>query len=209
MRAALAVVASVVVALLVGCGSTSSPEAPKLLSRAEADARTVVPFTRGVRLDKAGRIADVTFKAPAVVDPQMSWLKLGLRMQGADQKPVSDAADRLRRGAFQTRIRLERVDGSTPVPMPLSRSSDDGRGWQKLPHDGRVERLFQDSVDTYPLEQAGLLSQDMFYEVLQIADAGLIDPGRYRVTVDVVEDRPEFEGMQAEFIAAYYSIGKK
>ena len=93
--------------------------------------------------------------------------------------------------------------------MPLSRSSDDGRGWQKLPHDGRVERLFQYSVDTYPLEQAGLLSQDMFYEVLQIADAGLIDPGRYRVTVDVVEDRPEFEGMQAEFIAAYYSRGKK
>ena len=106
MRAALAVVASVVVALLVGCGSTSSPEAPKLLTRAEADARTVVPFTRGMRLDKAGRIVDVTFEAPAVVDPQMSWLKLGLRMQGADQKPISDAADRLRRGAFQTRIRL-------------------------------------------------------------------------------------------------------
>ncbi|MEN5286593.1 hypothetical protein ABE494_11710 [Stenotrophomonas lactitubi] len=208
MRAARAVVASVVLVLLVGCGSTSSPEAPKLLTRAEADARTVVPFTRGVRLEKAGRIVDVTFEAPAAVDPQMSWLKLGLRMQGAEQKAVSEAAERLRRAEFQTRIHLERVDMAKPSPIPLSRSSDDGRGWQKLPQDGRVERLFQDSVDAYPLEQAGLHSQDMFYEVLQIADAGLIDPGRYRVTVDIVEDRPEFEGMQVEFIAAYYSLGK-
>ena len=208
MRAVRAVVASVLLALLVGCGSTSSPEAPKLLTRAEADARTVVPFTRGVRLDKAGRIVDVTFEAPAAVDPQMSWLKLGLRMQGAEQKAVSEAAERLRRAEFQTRIHLERVDMAKPSPIPLSRSSDDGRGWQKLPQDGRVERLFQDSVDAYPLEQAGLHSQDMFYEVLQIADAGLIDPGRYRVTVDIVEDHPEFEGMQVEFIAAYYSLGK-
>ncbi|OUL17087.1 hypothetical protein B0X78_01935 [bacterium AM6] len=150
MRAVRAVVASVVLALLVGCGSTSSPEAPKLLTRAEADARTVVPFTRGVRLDKAGRIVDVTFEAPAVVDPQMSWLKLGLRMQGAEQKAVSEAAERLRRAEFQTRIHLERVDMAKPSPIPLSRSSDDGRGWQKLPQDGRVERLFQDSVDAIP-----------------------------------------------------------
>jgi len=208
MRAVRAVVASVLLALLVGCGSTSSPEAPKLLTRAEADARAVVPFTRGVRLDKAGRIVDVTFEAPAAVDPQMSWLKLGLRMQGSEQKAVSEAAERLRRAEFQTRIHLERVDMAKPSPIPLSRSSDDGRGWQKLPQDGRVERLFQDSVDAYPLVQAGLQSEDMFYEVLQIADAGLIDPGRYRVTVDIVEDRPEFEGMQVEFIAAYYSLGK-
>lgn len=209
MRAMRVLGALAALSLLVGCGLFSPPpEPPKLLTRAEADARTVVPFTRGVRLDKAGRIVDVTFDAPAVVDPQMSWLKLGLRVQGADSMPVSKAAERLRQGKFQTRIHLERVDGATPVPMPLSRSTDDGRGWQKIPQDGHVERLFQDSVDTYPLEQAGLLSQDLFYEVMQIADAGLIDPGRYRVTVDVVEDRPEFEGMQAEFIAAYYSLGK-
>lgn len=208
MRAVRAVAASVVLALLVGCGSTSSSEAPKLLTRAEADARSVVPFTRGVRLDKAGRIVDVTFEAPAVVDPQMTWLKLGLRMQGAEQEAVSGAAERLRRSEFQTRIHLERVDGEKPLPIPLSRSTNDGRGWQNLPQDGRVERLFQDSVDAYPLVQAGLQSEDMFYEVLQIADAGLIDPGRYRVTVDIVEDRPEFEGMQVEFIAAYYSLGK-
>jgi len=209
MRAVHVLGAMAVLSLLVGCGlSSSQPEPPKLLTRTEADARTVVPFTRGVRLDKAGRIVDVTFDAPAVVDPKMPWLKLGLRVQGPDSTPVSEAADRLRRGEFQTRIHLERVGGATLAPMPLSRPSDDGRGWQKLTHDGRVERLFQASVDTYPLEQAGLQSKDMFYQILEIADAGLIDPGRYRVTVDVVEDRPEFGGMQAEFIAAYYSLGK-
>jgi len=87
MRVVLAVVASAALALLVGCGSASPPaDVPKLLTRAEAEARTVVPFTRGVRLDKAGRIVDVTFEAPAVVDPQMSWLKLGLKCRGLSRR---------------------------------------------------------------------------------------------------------------------------
>lgn len=204
-----AILASAAIALIVGCGSASPPaEAPKPLTRAEADARNMVPFTRGVRLDKAGRIVDVTFDAPAVVDPQMSWLKLGLRLHGAEQKPVSQATENLRQGVLQARIVLQRLDGSGAKIIPLSRPSSGGRSMQVLPEGGYVERLSPGGVDSYPLEQAGLKSKDVFYLVLQIADAGLIDAGRYRVTLDLLEDRPDLEDVQPEFIAAYYSLGK-
>ncbi|WP_313139243.1 hypothetical protein [Stenotrophomonas sp.] len=208
MRAVRAVVASAALALLVGCGSGSSPEAPKLLTRAEADARTVVPFTRGVRLDKAGRIVDVTFDAPAVVDPQMPWLKLGLRLQGQDEEALSKAADSLREGALKVRVHLDRLDRKNAGAVILSRSSDDGRDWVPIPNDGHVDRVSPATVDTYPLIEAGLHSRDVSYRTLEMADAGLIDAGRYRVTVDAVDDRPEFRNLQVEFIAAYYSLGK-
>lgn len=208
MRAVRAVVASAALALLVGCGSGSSAEAPKLLTRAEADARNVVPFTRGVRLDKAGRIVDVTFDAPAVVDPQMPWLKLGLRLQGQDEEALSKAADGLREGALKLRIHLERVGAAGAEPIILSVPSSDGRSMVPLPADGLVNRVSLGTVDIFPLERAGLLTGEYAYQVLQIADAGLIDAGRYRVTVDAVEDRPEYRNLQMEFIAAYYSLGK-
>ena len=209
MRPVRVLCASAVLVLLAGCGLFSPPpEPPKLLTRAEADARSVVPFTRGVRLDKAGRIVDVTFDAPAAVDPQMSWLKLGLRLQGAEQKPVSEATENLRQGVLKARIVLQRLDDSGPKVIPLSRPSSGGRGMQVLPEGGYVERLSPGGVDSYPLEQAGLKSKDVFYLMLQIADAGLIDAGRYRVTLDLLEDRPDLKDVQPEFIAAYYSLGK-
>lgn len=208
MRAVRAVVASAALALLVGCGNGSSPEAPKLLTRAEADARTVVPFTRGVRLDKAGRIVDVTFDAPAVVDPQMPWLKLGLRLYGQESKGPSVVDDRVRDGGLKLRIYLERVGPAGAEPIILSVPSSDGRSMVPLPADGLVNRVSPGTVDIFPLERAGLLTGEYAYQVLQIADAGLIDAGRYRVTVDAVDDRPEYRNLQMEFIAAYYSLGK-
>lgn len=209
MRPVRVLCASAVLVLLAGCGLFSPPpEPPKLLTRAEADARTVVPFTRGVRLDKAGRIVDVTFDAPAVVDPEMPWLKLGLRLYGQEPNAPSDVADRVREGGLKLRIHLERVGAAGADPVVLSRPSNDGRSMVPLPEDGRVDRVSLSTVDIFPLERAGLFPREDSYWLLQIADAGLIDAGRYRVTVDAVDDRPEYRNLQIEFIAAYYSLGK-
>jgi len=196
-------------ALLAGCGLFSPPpEPPKLLTRAEADARTEVPFTRGVRLDKAGRIVDVTFDAPAVADPEMPWLKLGLRLYGQEPNAPPDVADKVREGGLKLQIHLERVGAASAEPIVLSRPSNDGRSMVPLPADGLVNRVYAGSVNIFPLKRAGLYYGDDSYRVLEIADAGLIDAGRYRVTVDAVDDRPEYSNLQIEFIAAYYSLGK-
>lgn len=208
MRAALAVVASVVVALLVGCGSTSSPEAPKLLTRAEADARTVVPFTRDVRLDKAGRIVDVTFDLPPAVPPAIPSLKIGFRLQAEEVKPLLAEAERIKGVGLPARVRLERLDGDRATSVRLMTTAPGGRSMEPLPPDGHVGKLVQGKVESGMLIEAGLYSQDVSYHMLQLADAGLLDAGRYHLTVDLLEDRPQLNDISAELIVGFQLLGK-
>lgn len=208
MRVALAVVASVVVALLVGCGSTSSPEAPKLLSRAEADARTVVPFTRGMRLDKAGRIVDVTFEAPKPEPPASPTLIIGLRSEGKEPAEARAVTDRIQRDGLRARVQLERLDTSSPEPIPLWRVSDDGRSQVKLSTDIVGERLWGSDVAVNTLAEAGLFSQRLSYSELQWASVGLGERGRYRLRIDLLENRPDLEGLQMDLMVGYQQLGK-
>lgn len=208
MRVALAVVASVVVALLVGCGSTSSSEAPKLLSRAEADARTVVPFTRGMRLDKAGRIVDVTFEAPKPEPPASPTLIIGLRSEGKEPAEARAVTDRIQRDGLRARVQLERLDTSSPEPIPLWRVSDDGRSQVKLSTDIVGERLWGSDVAVNTLAEAGLFSQRLSYSELQWASVGLGERGRYRLRIDLLENRPDLEGLQMDLMVGYQQLGK-
>lgn len=208
MRVVLAVVASAALALLVGCGSTSSPEAPKLLTRAEADARTVVPFTRDVRLDKARRIVDVTFDLPPAVPPAIPSLKIGFRLQAQEVKPLLAEAERIRDVGVPARVRLERLDGDRTTSVRLMTTAPGGRSMEPLPADGHVGKLVQGKVESGMLIQAGLYSQDVSYHMLQLADAGLLDAGRYHLTVDLLEDRPQLNDISAEFIVGFQLLGK-
>jgi hypothetical protein len=63
-------------------------------------------------------------------------------------------------------------------------------------------------LDDNALIEAGLHSDEMLYQVLQFAQVGWLEPGRYRLTVDLMEDRPQLEGLQAELIVGYQSLGK-
>lgn len=209
MRAVRAVVASAALALLVGCGSASPPaEAPKLLTRVEADARTVVPFTRGVRLDKAGRIVDVTFDLPPAVPPAIPSLKIGFRLQAQDVKPLLADAGRIRDVGVPARVRLERLDGDRTTSVRLMTTAPGGRSMEPLPADGHVGKLVQGKVESGMLIEAGLYSQDVSYHMLQLADAGLLDPGRYHLTVDLLEDRPQLNEISAELIVGFQLLGK-
>ena len=209
MRAVRAVVASAALALLVGCGSASPPaEAPRLLTRAEADARTVVPFTRGVRLDKAGRIVDVKFDLPPAVPPAIPSLKIGFRLQAQHVKPLLAEAERIRDVGLPARVRLERLDGDRTTSVRLMTTAPGGRSMEPLPADGHVGKLVQGKVESGMLIEAGLYSQDVSYHMLQLADAGLLDAGRYHLTVDLLEDRPQLNDISAEFIVGFQLLGK-
>lgn len=209
MRVVLAVVASAALALLVGCGSASPPaDVPKLLTRAEAEARTVVPFTRGVRLDKAGRIVDVTFDLPPAVPPAIPSLKIGFRLQAQEVKPLLAEAERIRDVGVPARVRLERLDGDHATSVRLMTTAPGGRSMEPLPPDGHVGKLVQGKVERGMLIEAGLYSQDVSYHMLQLADAGLLDAGRYHLTVDLLEDRPQLNDISAELIVGFQLLGK-
>ncbi|XFC37448.1 hypothetical protein ACEF39_000413 [Stenotrophomonas indicatrix] len=209
MRTVRAVVASAALALLVGCGSASPPaEVPKLLTRAEADARTVVPFTRGVRLDKAGRIVDVTFEAPKPEPPASPTLVIGLRSEGEEPAEARAVTDRIQRDGLKARVQLERLGASSPEPIPLWRVSDDGRSQMKLSTDIVGERLWGSDVAVSTLAEAGLFSQRLSYSELQWGSVGLGERGRYRLRIDLLEDRPDLEGLQIELMVGYQQRGK-
>ncbi|AWH16251.1 hypothetical protein C1922_02365 [Stenotrophomonas sp. ZAC14D2_NAIMI4_7] len=208
MRAVHAVVASAALALLVGCGSGSSPEAPKLLTRAEADARTVVPFTRGVRLDKAGRIVDVTFDAAEPEQSATPTLIIGLRSEGREPAEAHAVTAAIERDGLKARVVLERLDTPSPEPVPLWKVSDDGRSQVKLATDIVGERLWGADVAVSTLAEAGLYSQQLSYRELQWASAGLGERGRYRLRIDLLEDRPDLEGLQIDVMVGYEQRGK-
>lgn len=199
----------VVLGVLVACRASSAPEvAPTLLTPAQAAARTVVPFTRAVQLQKAGRIAEVTFGLPAPQKPAIPILNVGLRLQETDARRLLDASEKITLGRLPTRLRLERIDASTPGPVQLWQRTRDGRDSQKIPDDGVVTDLTTGSVDINSLAEAGLYSEEVLYRTLQLAQVGGIAPGRYVLVVDLVEDRPELEGLKAELIVGYQSLGK-
>lgn len=199
----------VVLGVLAACRASSAPEvAPMLLTPAQAEARTVVPFTRAVQLQKAGRIAEVTFDLPAPQKPAIPILNVGLRLQDTDARRLLDASEKITLGRLPTRLRLERIDGTAPGPVQLWQRNRDGRDSQKIPDDGVVTDLTTGSVDINSLTEAGLYSEEVLYRTLQLAQVGGIAPGRYILVVDLVEDRPQLEGLKAELIVGYQSLGK-
>lgn len=209
MRALRVLGALVALSLLAGCGLFSSPpEPPKLLTRAEADARTVVPFTRGVRLDKAGRIVDVTFDLPAPEKPAVPILKIGLRLQYAEARALLDASDKITEGGLAARLRLDRLDGKAPGPVQLWAVAASGRDLERLSSDGVVRQLSTGSVDTSSLIQAGLHSEEALYRILQLAQVGWIEPGSYKLSVELIADDAQLAGTNAELIVGYQSLGK-
>jgi len=152
----------VVLGVLGACRASSAPEvAPLLLTPAQAEARTVVPFTRAVQLQKAGRIAEVTFDLPAPQKPAIPILNVGLRLQDTDARQLLDASEKITLGRLPTRLRLERIDGSAPGPVQLWQRTRDGRDSQKIPDDGVVTDLTTGSVDINSLAEAGLYSEEV------------------------------------------------
>ena len=95
-----------VLGALAACRASPAPEvAPPLLTRAQAEARTVVPFTRAVQLQKAGRIAEVTFDLPAPQKPAIPILNIGLRLQDTDARRLLDAWEKIRLGRPPMQLR--------------------------------------------------------------------------------------------------------
>jgi hypothetical protein len=198
-----------VLGALIACRASPAPDAaPPLLTRAQADARTVVPFTRAVQLQKAGRIAEVTFDLPAPQKPAIPILNIGLRLQDSDGRRLLDASEKITLGRLPARLRLERIDGGTSGPVQLWQRTRDGRDSQKIADDGVVTDLTTGSVDINSLAEAGLYPEGVLYRTLQLAQVGGITPGRYLLLVELVEDRPQLEGLKAELIVGYQSLGK-
>lgn len=200
---------AVCVACLSACGKSPPPATPpRLLTQQEAAQRNTVPFTRPIALDKAGKVMDVQFDLQPSVAPAVPVLKVGIRIAANEARTLLDASDRITNGRLPARVRLERLDGPDSIRMTLVRIPGGPDTMTPLPPDGYVPNVTIGGVGGEMLREAGLHDEALLYKVLVFADAREPPAGRYRLVVELAEDRPQLRGQHAEMIIAYQTMGK-
>jgi len=200
---------AVAFAALAGCRGPA-PTAPTVapLDAAQAVARTQVPLTRPVALDKPGVIADLEFDLPTHSSTAAPRLMIGLRIQDKDARRLMEYSDVVVREGLPARVRLERLVDRSAGDVALVRTSRDMRQDVPVAGDGRVPCVTTSSVDDGMLRGAGLIDDQLHYQELKFAHADGLPPGRYRLTIRLEEGRPTLRTRPAELLVAYSYLAK-
>ncbi|MEN5426442.1 hypothetical protein ABE522_08795 [Stenotrophomonas pennii] len=200
---------TVAFAALAGCsGPTPAPPPVAPLDAAQAAARTQVPLTRPVALDKPGVIADMEFDLPPHSSTAAPRLMIGLRIQDKDVGRLMEYSDVVVREGLPAQVRLERLVDRSLGDVVLVRTSRDMRQDMPVAGDGRVPGVTTSSVDDGMLRGAGLIDDQLHYQELKFVHADGLSTGRYRLTIRLEEDRPTLRTRPAELLVAYSYLAK-
>lgn len=195
---------AVALALLAACnGPTPAPPPVAPLDAAQAAARTQVPLTRPVALDKPGMIADMEFDLPPPGVMAGSSLVIGIRIAEETPKAIVARSSLIVREGLPARVRLQKLDGESRIDEPLMRIAPELKKRVALGADGFTTSVSPHSVSTGMMREAGLLRAGLMYDELAFAYAGAPAPGRYHVVIELLEDRPALKDSPAELIIAY------
>lgn len=170
--------------------------------------RFEVPLIRPLDLDRAGQIVDLQFELPPPGPNAAPTLMIGFRTESPDAEAGVAVTSQLLQADLPAKVRLLRVTEGSIATVPLSRPTGEPGEWIALPPDGAVPGVTVTSVDMPLLEEAGLLDSTDFQTYFKFAAANQIEPGHYRLTVELMDDHPEFQGQKAELLVAYLKRGK-
>lgn len=200
--------AAMTLLVLLGCTATPSEPAPKLLTAEQAAARSVVPLTRAIALDKAGKVVDAMFDLPPPGPGTVPDLMLGLRVWGTDAKSALANEGRIKQRDVPAKIHLYALGEAQGTQVPLTYTRRDQRGEVAVGGDGIVPHTTSLSAASGALRTAGLVDGNLVYIERNFANWRPAHPGRYRLTVELAEARPELAGLHAEFVMGY-ALGSK
>lgn len=197
------------IAGLAACGREADTAKPNLeVNKENAAMRTEVPLTRPITLDKAGEVANVEFELPPPGPNASPDLMLGIRLVRPDAGSGTALSMSLVEAEIAAKVNLIRIEDGAIKTVPLTRDAPNLRGSFQVSPDGTVPGLTMSGVDPSLLQSAGLVDAAVYYDVLQFAYAENIQPGRYRLTVELTGDHPEFRGESAELLVAYFKKAK-
>lgn len=197
------------IAGLSACGREPETAKPSVeVNKENPEMRTEVPLVRPITLDKAGELVSVEFDLPAPGPNASGMLMLGFRTDSPDAEADIALTSKLLQADLPAKVRLLRVDEGAIATVPLSRPTGEPGEWVALPVDGSVPGVTATSVDTSLLEEAGLLNSARFQSSFKLAAAQQIEPGHYRLTIELMGDHPEFQGQRAELLVAYFKRAK-
>ncbi|MBD7954712.1 hypothetical protein H9654_10930 [Stenotrophomonas sp. Sa5BUN4] len=191
-------------AVLSACsGPPPAPPSVAPLDAVQAAARTRVPLTRPVALDKPGVIADLEFDLPPPGELAGSSLVIGIRIAEETPKAIVARSSLIVREGLPARVRLQKLDGESRTDVSLLRIAPELKKRVELGADGFTPKASPHSVNTGMMREAGLLQDGLIYDELALAYAGSPAPGRYHVVIELLEDRPALKDSPAELIIAY------
>lgn len=197
------------VAGLAGCGRGAETAKPNTqVNKENAEMRTVVPLTRPIALDKAGEVVNLEFEVPPPGPNAVPYLMLGLRMENPDSGEAAALSSKIVGAKLSARIRLLRVEQGAITSVALTKVMPNLSDRVPVPIDGKVQGVVTTSVDSTLLADAGLLDPNLFYEMVKFAEAEKIQPGHYRLTIEMLDEHPEFEADKVELLVAYFKKPK-
>ncbi|AWH31789.1 hypothetical protein C1930_02325 [Stenotrophomonas sp. SAU14A_NAIMI4_8] len=202
-----AVALAIALLMLLGCAAQPPPPPPKVLTAEEAAARTVVPLTRPIALDKAGQIVDLEFELPPAGADLTAEVWIGVRVVG-DAEAVSSAESLLNGKKLLAKVRLFGKHEDVEELLPLTRYDTVIRRDVLLDSEGFVPQAVAMSPATWPLESAGLISPTSRYRPLSLAFLSNAKPGRYRLSIELLEDRSDLKNLNVELLIGYMARSK-
>ncbi len=173
----------------------------------------LVPLVRPLPLVKMAEPMVIEFDVPPRDKHTSPALFLGFRV--ADQRGLRsyEVADAIRHEPFPATVRLERINGATPVATRLLRVEKVGSlagrySIVSLDPDGSVPGVGPGDIDYASVHAAGLYGGPSQYIYLQFAWAPDISPGRYRLQLQLLSPPVAAAQFNAELMVAYSRKGK-
>jgi len=189
--------------LLGSCQAQTSrtPDQPSSTIREDA-----VPFVRSLPM--------VAMAEPMVVDFELlppgknatATLFLGIRVGGNDGLKSLQSAQEVRRSGLEAELVLKRLDGQEAVNVPLVRVESHVGVPARIVavgSDGRVPGGWLDGVDNLSLQSAGLESVDSHYSPLALAWAQDVQPGKYQLSIRLLNPPGQLMSIRSELLVAY------
>lgn len=138
-----------------------------------------------------------------------STLSVGLRISGSDSAQSAAVADSLVQAGLPARLILTRTEDATVVP--LIRRDFNGHGPTRLvpvAEDAIVPGVVRDTVDVSALQEAGLVREGRHYRTVTFAWGEHVRPGRYRLSIQLIDPPPALSSVEAELLLAYQQKAK-
>jgi len=189
--------------LLSACQAQTAPPRPE---PSISGAQNHVPLVRPFTLTSTAGPTVVEFNLDPPGRNAAPTLLVAVRVSGEDGAVALERALAIRRAGLPARVHLTRLGEMGEANAPLVRvEQQPGTAATLVPinADGQVSTVWLDDVDDTSLEAAGLSSPQGHYKQLAMAWGQNLSPGRYRLSVELLDPSTRLAPIPAELLVAY------
>lgn len=202
-RRMLGVVACLALLLVSGCQpeTVASPSA-----RSAMPAQDSVPLIRPLSLAPMAAPLVVEFNLDPPGRDASPTILVAVRVTGEDGGVALERALQIQDIGLPARVQLTQLRDMGDVETPLVRVEKfpgSAATLAPIQADGRVANAWLDDADDISLEAAGLSAPRRNYKQLSLAWGQNLSPGKYRLSVQLLDPSPQLASIPAELLIAY------